>query len=176
LGPALGWGSVHLCVNPSLRLYLPCLRPFCLSMAKQLPRLTETQIQAEVRAAMRRRPSDEPRAKQAHYDRKTRMLAITLASGVAVQLPIRLLPALRRVSDDNRLKLTVSPGGTGIRWDAIDADYELSGLLAAAIWPKPRAAMRVMGQTGGRATSDAKVRAARENGAKGGRPRKAARV
>lgn len=103
------------------------------------------------------------------------MLAITLASGVTVQLPIRLLPALRRVSDDTRLGVIVSPGGTGLRWDSIDADYELSGLLVAAIWPKPRAAMRVMGQAGGRATSDAKARAARANGAKGGRPRKAAR-
>lgn len=145
-------------------------------MARQLPRLTEAQIQAEARAAMRRGPSDEPRAKQAHYDPTTGMLSITLASGVTVELPIRLLAALRRVSDEKRLGVTVTPGGTGLRWDAIDADYELSALLAAAIWPKPRAAMRVMGQAGGRATSDAKVRAARENGAKGGRPRKAARV
>ena len=141
---------------------------------KQLPPLNETQIQAEVRAAMRRQPSDEPRAIRVRYDRNTRMLAVTLASGVAVQLPIRLLPALRRVSDDTRLEITVSPGGTGLRWDAIDADFELSGLLAAAIWPKPRAAMRVMGQAGGRAKSDAKARAARENGARGGRPRKTA--
>lgn len=145
-------------------------------MARRLARLTEAQIQAEVRAAMRRGPPDEPRATQARYDRKSGALSITLASGVTVQLPVRLLPALRRVSHERREGVTVSPGGTGLRWDAIDADYELSGLLAAAIWPRPRAAMRVMGQAGGRVKSEAKSRAARANGAKGGRPRTAARV
>jgi NAD(P)-dependent dehydrogenase (short-subunit alcohol dehydrogenase family) len=65
-------------------------------------------------------------------------------------------------------------GGSGFRWEALDADLSVDGLVAgifgSEIW------MREMGRRGGIISSPAKTRAARQNGRKGGRPRKAERA
>jgi hypothetical protein len=61
----------------------------------------------------------------------------------------------------------ISPSGDGLHWDDLNVDASLTGLIAEALnlreW-----APRLMGQ----ARSEAKARAARLNGLKGGRPRR----
>ena len=56
----------------------------------------------------------------------------------------------------------------GLHWEKLDADFTVPGLLAGIFGTK-----RYMAQLAGRSTSAAKATAARVNGAKGGRPRKA---
>jgi hypothetical protein len=64
----------------------------------------------------------------------------------------------------------ISPSGDGLHWDELDAHLSLTGLMVEALnlreW-----APRFMGAR----KSEAKAAAARQNGAKGGRPRLGAR-
>ena len=59
--------------------------------------------------------------------------------------------------------------GTGLHWEALDADLSVPGLLAGLFGTRA-----FMARQAGRATSPAKAAAARANGARGGRPRKSA--
>lgn len=60
-------------------------------------------------------------------------------------------------------------GGFGLHWETLDLEHAepglVNGVFGTAKWMAARA---------GRATSPAKAAAARENGRKGGRPRKVA--
>ena len=58
--------------------------------------------------------------------------------------------------------------GYGLHWEALDTDLSLPGLLSGLLGTQAYMARRA-----GRATSFAKAAAAKANGAKGGRPRKA---
>jgi len=60
--------------------------------------------------------------------------------------------------------------GEGLRWDELDVDVSVRGLLSDALGPS--FSTRAAGAIGGRARSRAKATASRANGAKGGRPRK----
>jgi hypothetical protein len=60
-------------------------------------------------------------------------------------------------------------GTAGLHWEALDADFRVSGLLAGVFGTKAYMARRA-----GQAKSPAKSAAARANGTKGGRPRKQA--
>jgi len=67
----------------------------------------------------------------------------------------------------------VSPGGSGLHWEALDIDLSVPGPLLSSLG---RAQQRSeLARLAGRTTSRLKAAAARANGAKGGRPRKAAR-
>jgi hypothetical protein len=62
------------------------------------------------------------------------------------------------------------PTGSALHWESLDADLGVSqlvlGLFGSKTW------MTELGRQGGRLKSVAKVQAARENGKRGGRPRK----
>ncbi|HEY8768428.1 MAG TPA: DUF2442 domain-containing protein [Dehalococcoidia bacterium] len=134
--------------------------------------LTHQQILAQIRVAKERARqlrATEPRAKSASYDRSARMLAIELTNGSSFRLPVKLIPWLRNVSANQLASVEVSPSGEGLHWESLDIDLSVPGLLqqifGTASW------MRQLARHGGRSRSPAKVRAARSNGAKGGRPR-----
>lgn len=134
--------------------------------------LTHRQILAQIRVAKERERglrATEPRAKSASYDRSARMLAIELTNGSSLRLPVKLVPWLRNVSGNQLVSVEVSPSGEGLHWEALDIDLSVPGLLqqifGTTSW------MRQLASQGGRSRSPAKVKAARSNGAKGGRPR-----
>jgi hypothetical protein len=66
----------------------------------------------------------------------------------------------------------LTPSGKGLRWDEPDLDLSIQGLLlgifGSQVWMKEIAAK------GGQSKSERKAAAARANGKKGGRPKKAA--
>lgn len=133
--------------------------------------LTHQQVLAQIRVAKereRRLRATEPRAKSASYDRSGRMLVIELTNGSSIRLPTKLIPWLRNISANQLATVEVSPSGEGLRWESPDIDLSVPGLLqqmfGTANW------MRQLASHGGRSRSPAKVRAARTNGAKGGRP------
>ena len=134
--------------------------------------LTRQQILSQIRAARkrgRRLDATEPTAKKASYDRSARMLAIELTNGSSFRLPVKLIPWLRDIPAKQLAGVEVSPSGEGLRWESVDIDLSVPGLLeqifGTTSW------MRQLASRGGRSRSPAKVRAARTNGAKGGRPR-----
>lgn len=110
----------------------------------------------------------EPRAVSARYDAKANRIVIDLASGATFMFPPRLAEGLADASPEELADIEILGAGFGLHWERLDVDYTVPGLVAGifgtARWIAARA---------GRASSPAKAAAARANGAKGGRPRKA---
>lgn len=136
--------------------------------------LTDVEILAQIPAARERgrvAKATEPRAARARYSRLTGRLTVLLTNGALFSFRARLAPGLEKASHAALAKVEVSPSGEGLSWDAIDAHLSVAGvletILGGSFWK------RQLGRSGGRSRSPAKVRAARANGAKGGRPRTA---
>jgi len=70
-------------------------------------------------------------------------------------------------------KIEISPAGFGLHWPQLDTDLYVPALLQGVFGSKSWMA-RQLGAEGGRSRTVAKIAASRENGRKGGRPRKAA--
>lgn len=75
---------------------------------------------------------------------------------------------LRHASPEQLAEIEVSAAGFGLHWPQIDDDYTVKGLMNGAF-----GTAKWMAAQAGRTSSTAKAAAARANGAKGGRPRKA---
>lgn len=134
---------------------------------------TDAEIVAQIKAARIRSriaAKTEPRARRASYDRHSGLVTIELTSGAFFGFPARASRWLRDASHEELADVEVSPGGDGLRWDRIDVDLSVPGLIQNSFGSKTW--MRELGRAGGRSRSAAKVRAARANGRLGGRPRK----
>jgi hypothetical protein len=112
---------------------------------------------------------EEPRAASARYDRSLGKILIELTNGCTFSFPPRLAQGLEFATDDQLFDIEILGSGYGLHWEALDADLSVPGLLAGVLGTRAFMARRA-----GQATSAAKAAAARVNGAKGGRPRKAA--
>ncbi len=104
----------------------------------------------------------------ARYDRKPGRIVVDLDNGATFAFPPELVQGLSGASERDLAEVEVIAAGEGLHWERLDVDYQVAGLLngvfGTAKWLAAQA---------GRRTSPAKVAAARENGRKGGRPRKA---
>jgi hypothetical protein len=129
--------------------------------------------QAELRGAQIL--ESEPRAVAARYDPATRRVAIDLANGCTYAFPVRLVQDLQGASEEALANLEVDGAGFNLHWPSLDADLYVPALVAGVFGTREWM-MRGLARIAGQATSPAKAAAARKNGAKGGRPRKAARV
>jgi hypothetical protein len=135
-------------------------------------RVTDAEILAQIPAA-RARESEarqwEPRATAAVYDAATARIAVDLANGARVAIPVACIPELRGASAADVAAVEVSPSGEGLHWARLDADYSVPDLMLALLGPT--AWRSALGRAGGRVSSPRKRRASRRNGTKGGRPR-----
>lgn len=132
--------------------------------------ITETEFaKAEARAAATRRAGYAVRAR---YDRRTARVIVGLNNGVQIAFPVRLAEGLANASADDLADIEISPAGLGLHWPKLDADVYVPALLQGVFGSKAWMAAQ-LGAAGGKARSDAKAAAARENGRKGGRPRRA---
>jgi hypothetical protein len=125
---------------------------------------------AEARAAAVR---EGGYAVSARYDRKTSRIVIELSTGVQVAFPPRLAEGLAGAAAKDLADIEITPAGLGLHWPKLDAALYLPALLQGALGSKRWIAAQ-LGAAGGQARSNAKAAASRENGQKGGRPRKAA--
>ena len=107
----------------------------------------------------------EPRAVSARYDPQFQRVMVDLSNGCLFAFPPRLAQGLEAADDEQLACIEILGGGYGLRWDALDVDLSLPGLLAGIFGTKTYLARRA-----GQARSAAKAAAARVNGAKGGRP------
>ena len=110
----------------------------------------------------------EPRAVAARYDRRRDRVIVDLSNGCAFAFPPRLAQGLDDATAAQLAQVEVLGAGYGLHWEALDADLSIPGLLAGLFGTRAH-----MARLAGQATSARKVAAARANGAKGGRPRKA---
>ncbi|MHB1194199.1 MAG: DUF2442 domain-containing protein [Longimicrobiales bacterium] len=137
-------------------------------------RLDEVELTSQLHRAKRvGRAADrsEPRAKGARYDRRTGLIELALTNGCFFSFPAARTEGLRNAAPDLLDRVEVLGNGYALRWEELDADLTVPGLLAGRLGSR-RWMAEEMGRAGGRVRSVAKTRAARENGRKGGRPRK----
>jgi hypothetical protein len=127
--------------------------------------------QAEQR--MRERLSSTPHAVEARYDRRGARIVVRLSSGLELAFPPRLAEGLAGATPADLAIIEITPAGLGLHWPKLDADLYLPSLLEG-VFGSPRWMAGLLGKSGGLARSTAKTAAARENGRKGGRPRKLA--
>jgi len=111
-----------------------------------------------------------PRAESARYDHATGRVEVELRNGCLFAFPAEMGQGLRGASPEELAGVEVTPGGYGLYWEALDADLAVPALMAGVFGTE--AWMRELGRAGGRRTSEAKAAAARENGRRGGRPRR----
>lgn len=125
-------------------------------------------------AAARQRGAEEPTIKAGRFVRSTRTLEVAFMNGVKIAVPVSLIqdfsaldraPTLAELAD-----VQVSGGGASLYWPRLDIGLWGPGLLRGVFGGK--AWMREIARGMGASRSPAKAAASRENGRKGGRPRK----
>jgi hypothetical protein len=109
-----------------------------------------------------------PLAVSARYDARRRRVVLELNNGSMFAFPTEAVQGLHGASHADLADLEVWGEGYALRWDRLDVDFTVPGLLAGIFGTRS-----YMASVAGRTTSPAKAAAARENGKKGGRPRKA---
>jgi hypothetical protein len=168
--PALVWATgaarseVRKAMQSSSTNSTSCLRIGRTSMAD----LTDAEIDAAL-ARGEAAHQTEPRATSVRYDRRHKRVVISLTNGCTFSFPPRLAQGLETATDDQLARVEILGAGHGLHWEDLDADFSVPGLLAGMLGTKAYMARRA-----GQATSPAKAAAARVNGRKGGRPRRAA--
>lgn len=125
----------------------------------------------QARQRMRDRLDTTPHATTAHYDRRASRVVVGLSTGLELAFPPHLAEGLEDAAPADLAVIEITPTGLGLHWPRLDADLYLPTLLQG-VFGSPRWMAGLLGKSGGRARSEAKVNAARENGRKGGRPRK----
>jgi len=135
--------------------------------------VTDSDIFAQIPAARARESAERKaglRALSVSYDNVTRRVTVELTNGFLFAFPTRMIPALAHRSAAHLAEVILLPGGIGLRWESLDVDLSIPGLLLSAMEPTER--IRELARVAGRVKSRAKAKASRANGAKGGRPRK----
>ena len=135
--------------------------------------LSDAEILAQIpaaRARERRERKQGLRARTATYDRTARRVVLELTNGYLFAFPVRAISALNAAPDSQLAKVEIDPSGRALRWEDLDVDVSVPGLLLSAVGVEER--LRHFASLAGKVKTDAKARAARANGMKGGRPKK----
>ena len=98
-------------------------------------------------------------------------MVVRLNTGIEIAFPVALAEGLAGASPEDLADIEVSPTGLGLHWPRLDADLYVPALLRGVLGSRSWMAAQ-MGAAGGRSRSPAKTAAARENGRKGGQPRR----
>ena len=109
----------------------------------------------------------------ARYDSRGGRLVIELHNGVQIATPVSLIEGLANATPADLAAVEITSGGLGLHWPRLDADVHVHSVMQG-LFGSPKWMAALLGAQGGRATTAIKRLAARRNGAKGGRPRKAA--
>jgi Protein of unknown function (DUF2442) len=143
-------------------------------MTKVIPHEWVKTELAQIQAAQARGQVEQAaalRAQSAHYDARKKRIVIALTNGSSFSFPPQLAQGLTNARPSELADIELSPQGTGLHWPKLDADLTVEGLLAGLFGS--RGWMRAHAAKAGSVKSAVKTQAAKVNGAKGGRPRKA---
>jgi hypothetical protein len=100
-------------------------------------------LRSELREATRRGEDTlrtEPPAATVTFNEKEGQIVIQLTTGGVLRFPISHFEELRNASPEEIAKVTLTPLGTGLHWDDLDAHYSVAGLIKSVCvgepWPK----------------------------------------
>ncbi|ASG24162.1 DUF2442 domain-containing protein [Nitrospirillum viridazoti] len=117
-----------------------------------------------------------PRAESAHYDAGRNRVIVLLTTGIEVGFPPDVVEGLAGAAAADLAEIEVEAFGLGLHFPRLDADLYvpalLEGILGSKRWMAEHSPAAVLGAKGGQARGGAKASAARENGKRGGRPKK----
>jgi hypothetical protein len=125
-----------------------------------------------VQAKIRQKTNAYPVAIQAWFDAQSQKIRIILDNGLEVAFSPAFAQGLEGASEDQLSRIEITPSGLGLHWPDCDADLLVSGILEGFLGS--RNFVRAHLSRAGKVHSEAKAHAARLNGARGGRPKKAA--
>ncbi|QWF71505.1 DUF2442 domain-containing protein [Methylomonas paludis] len=103
------------------------------------------------------------------YDRRISRIVIALSSGLDLSFAPKSAQGLEHAHPADLTDIEVTPSGLGIHFPKLDADIYIPALLEGFLGSKQW--LVEQGRKGGKASTAAKVAAARENGKLGGRRR-----
>jgi hypothetical protein len=112
-----------------------------------------------------------PRAESAHYDAERDRVIVRLTTGIEIGFAPRDAEGLQHATREELTEIVVEAFGLGLHFPQLDADLYVPALLEGVLGSKSWMAAR-LGAVGGRARGGAKAAASRDNGKRGGRPRK----
>ena len=113
-----------------------------------------------------------PKAIAAIYRAEDDVFVIKFLTGVELTIPRMLLQGLENATPAQLAEVEIVDFQSGLHWESLDVDHYILSLLEGFFGS--RKWMSELGKIGGTSRSAAKQSAARKNGRKGGRPRKAA--
>jgi len=130
---------------------------------------TDAQIDAAI-AKAKIYNQQRPHAIAVRYRRADDLIALTLSTGVEIAIPRELLQGLETATPTQIADVEIDDFGSSLHWKSLDVHHYVPGLVDGVFGT--RKWMSEIGRKGGAARSEAKTKAVRENGLKGGRPRK----
>jgi len=128
-----------------------------------LPEITEAEFQ---RGEAIGRLEVENGASAVRYDRACDQLVITMKSGAVAIMPRRTLPWLKNANPDDLDDVEVTPLCSSLLFSKLDEMFSVFGLIREAFGINTQNRIAAMMK------SPSRARASRENGKKGGRPKK----
>ena len=111
-----------------------------------------------------------PCARSVEYNVDKDLIEIHLRNGSVFSVPPRLVQGLGSATPEQLNDVWIDRAGLSVHWESLDADFSILGLIQGIFGTQ--AWMAELGRRGGKSSSVAKSQAARENGKKGGRPKK----
>ena len=134
---------------------------------------SDAELDAQIEQAIARSEAENqthPRAKSVHFDAEANLIVIALKNGTFFSFPPSLVQALAGASTEALNDLWLDASGSSVHWDSLDIDLDVPNLLLGIFGTESW--MSELGRKGGAKSSPAKTKSSRENGKKGGRPRK----
>jgi hypothetical protein len=135
--------------------------------------ISEEELDAQIvsaKAAAQEADATESRATSVKFDRSSELIVISLKNGAFFSFPPVLVQGLGKATPEELDDVWLDASGSSVHWDRLDADFNIAGLVAGIFGTK--AWMSQLGRKGGHTTSPAKAESSRNNGKKGGRPKK----
>ena len=115
---------------------------------------------------------NDPVAEKVEHVPGLNLLIVGLSNHRRLVLPVEELQGLEHATHEQLTNYELVGRGTGISFPALDADFYVPALIEGVYGT--RRWIAELGRKGGGARTEAKRQAARQNGAKGGRPKKVA--